>query len=90
MQDFPTLNTVPSRKGQIVLPRTVRDQLHLQAGQDFEVFVEDENRITLRHIPHPANHGLRSLMMACVSLFECRPVIPATLSCFPFGLCRWC
>ena len=62
--------TVLSQKGQIVLPGVIRDQLHLQAGDDFEVTVEDEDTITLRRIAHPADRGLVDLLLACPAPFE--------------------
>ncbi|MES2705752.1 MAG: AbrB/MazE/SpoVT family DNA-binding domain-containing protein [Verrucomicrobiota bacterium] len=67
------MTTVLSREGQIVLPSAVRDQLHLEAGQDFEVFIDDEDTITLRRISHPANHGLVDLLLACPVPFEVPP-----------------
>ena len=64
------MTTVLSQKGQIVLPDPVRQQLHLHAGDDFEVFVEDDDTITLRRISQPANHGLVDLLLACPAPFE--------------------
>lgn len=64
------MTTVLSQKGQIVLPGVIRDQLHLQAGDDFEVTVEDEDTITLRRIAHPANRGLVNILLACPAPFE--------------------
>lgn len=69
-QDFPTMTTVLSQKGQIVLPVPVRQQLHLVPGDDFEVAVEDEDTITLRRVSQPANRGLVDLLLACPSHFE--------------------
>jgi AbrB family looped-hinge helix DNA binding protein len=59
-----------SQKGQVVLPGAVRERMNLHAGDDFEVFVEDEDTITLRRITHPANHGLVDLLLACPSPFK--------------------
>jgi len=52
------MTTVLSQKGQIVLPAPIREKLHLSAGDDFDVSVEDENTITLRRISRPPNQGL--------------------------------
>lgn len=59
------MTTVLSQKGQIVLPSAVREQMHLEPGQDFEVFIDDEDTITLRRINRPPNHGLVDHLLAC-------------------------
>ena len=64
------MTTILSKKGQIVLPGPIRRQLHLEAGDDFEILVEDEQTITLRRISHPANHGLVDLLLSCPEQFE--------------------
>lgn len=64
------MTTILSQKGQIVLPGAVREQLHLRAGDDFEVTIEDEDTITLRRINQPANRGLVDLLLACPASFE--------------------
>lgn len=67
------MTTILSPKGQIVLPASVRKQLNLSPGDDFEVAIEDEETITLRRIAHPANHGLVSLLLACPATFKIPP-----------------
>ena len=48
----------------------IREKLHLSAGYGFEVAIEDEDTITLRRIPQPANRGLVDLLLACPAPFE--------------------
>ncbi len=64
------MTTVLSQKGQVVLPGSVRQKMHLHAGDDFEVYIEDEDTITLRRISQPANKGLVDLLLACPASFE--------------------
>ena len=64
------MTTVLSQKGQVVLPGPVRAKMHMHAGDDFEVSVEDEDTITLRRITQPANRGLVDLLLACPATFE--------------------
>jgi len=67
------MTTVLSQKGQIVLPSAVREQMHLEPGQDFEVFIDDEDTITLRRINRPPNHGLVDHLLACPYPLEIPP-----------------
>ena len=64
------MTTVLSQKGQVVLPGSIRQKLHLEPGADFEVFIEDEDTITLRRVTQPANRGLVDLLLACPAPFE--------------------
>jgi AbrB family looped-hinge helix DNA binding protein len=67
------MTTVLSKKGQIVLPSPVRERLHLEAGQDFEVLIEDEDTILLRRISRRPNQGLVDHLLACPFPFEVPP-----------------
>ena len=67
------MTTVLSQKGQIVLPSAVREQMHLEPGQDFEVFIDDEDTITLRRINRPPNSGLVDHLLACPYPLEIPP-----------------
>ncbi len=67
------MTTVLSKKGQIVLPSAVREQMHLEPGQDFEVFIDDEDTITLRRIGRPPNRGLVDHLLACPFPLEIPP-----------------
>jgi len=64
------MTTVLSQKGQIVLPSAIREQLKLRAGDDFEVYVEDDDLITLRRISSPPNAGLIDHLLACPGPLE--------------------
>jgi AbrB family looped-hinge helix DNA binding protein len=67
------MTTVLSQKGQIVLPSAVREQMHLEPGQDFEVIIDDEDTVLLRRVPRPSNHGLIDLLQACPFPFKLPP-----------------
>jgi AbrB family looped-hinge helix DNA binding protein len=64
------MTTVLSKKGQITLPASVRRELHLRPGDHFEVCIEDDDAIMLRHNPKPARRGLVDLLLACPAPFE--------------------
>jgi AbrB family looped-hinge helix DNA binding protein len=64
------MTTVLSKKGQIVLPSSVREQMRLEPGQDFEVFIEDADTILLRRISRRPNEGLVDHLLACPYPFE--------------------
>jgi AbrB family looped-hinge helix DNA binding protein len=59
------MTTVSSQKGQIALPSAVRERMHLEPVQDFEVSIEGEDTIVLRRISNTPNHGLIDLLQAC-------------------------
>jgi len=67
------MTTILSQKGQIVLPVAVRELLHLEPGDDFDVTIEDDETISLRRISRPANEGLVDLLLACPAAFEIPP-----------------
>ncbi len=64
------MTTMLSETGEIVLPGSVREKLHLVGGEDFEIFIEDDDTITLHRISQPANGGLVDLLLACPAEFE--------------------
>jgi AbrB family looped-hinge helix DNA binding protein len=67
------VTTVLSQKGQIVLPVPIRQKLHLSAGDDFEVFLEEDSTISLRRVSHPPNFGLVDLLLGCPATFKVPP-----------------
>lgn len=64
------MTTVLYQKGQIVRRGVIREQLHLRAGDDFEVTIEDEDTITLRRVDRPANRSFVDLLLVCPSPFD--------------------
>lgn len=67
------MTTVLSQKGQLVLPVSVREQLGLSPGDDFEITIEDEDTLSLRRIARPVNRGLIDLLLKCPAPFELPP-----------------
>jgi AbrB family looped-hinge helix DNA binding protein len=67
------MTTALSEKGDISLPQPVREQLHLVPGEDFEIFVEDQDTITLYRVSQPANQGLVDLLVSRPSPFDVPP-----------------
>lgn len=67
------MTTVLSKKGQIVLPSAVRERMHLEPGQDFEVIIDDEDTIMLRRISRRPNQGLVEHLLACPHEFVIPP-----------------
>ena len=67
---IPAMPSVLSQKCQVALPTTVRKELRLSAGCEFEVSIEDDHTITLRRISQPANRGLVDLLLNCQASFE--------------------
>ena len=64
------MTTVLSQKGQVVLPVLIRQKLHLEPGDDFEVGIKGDDTITLRRVSSPPNTGLFDLLLACPSSFR--------------------
>lgn len=62
---FSYMTTFLSRKGQVVLPVAVREQLRLTRGDHFEVSIEDDDTIVSRRESHPANRGLIEHLLGC-------------------------
>ncbi len=58
------MTTVLSKKGQLVLPVSVRERLELRPGDDFEIFIEDGDSILLKRVSRPPNSGLVDLLLS--------------------------
>lgn len=56
------MTSILAQKGQIVIPKPIRDELELEAGDDFEVYVHD-GEIVLRPIAKRRNRGLAALLI---------------------------
>lgn len=56
------MTAVLAQKGQIVIPKAIRDQMNLEAGDDFEVYLLD-GEIILRPLPKRRNEGLAARLL---------------------------
>jgi AbrB family looped-hinge helix DNA binding protein len=56
------MTAVLAQKGQIVIPKAIRDQVNLEAGDDFEVYLLD-GEIVLRPLPKARNQGLANILL---------------------------
>ncbi len=56
------MTSVMAQKGQIVIPKAIRDELDLEAGDDFEIYVQD-GEIIFRPLSKKRNHGLMSILL---------------------------
>ena len=56
------MTAVLAQKGQIVIPKAIRDQMNLEAGDDFEVCLLD-GEIVLRPLPKARNQGLANILL---------------------------
>lgn len=59
------MTTTLTTKGQIVIPKELREKKKLNPGDDFEIFAGPEDEIILRKIQTRANAGLIDLLLSC-------------------------
>ncbi len=61
------MTTNLGQRGQLVIPKAIRTERNLQAGDDFEVIVDEDDAdlILLRRIRPAANTGLVQHLAAC-------------------------
>ena len=59
------MRTRMSSKGQIVLPAEIRQQDHIEAGQEFEVERLERGAYRLTRLSAPPNEGVVDWLLAC-------------------------
>jgi AbrB family looped-hinge helix DNA binding protein len=59
------MTTTISSKGQIVLPAEIRQQDHIQSGQEFDVHRIDQGEYLLKRKPHRPNEGVVDWLLSC-------------------------
>ena len=59
------MKTTVSSKGQIVLPAEIRQQDHIEAGQEFEIERLDRGEYRLVRRAVPLNEGVVDWLLAC-------------------------
>lgn len=69
------MTTSIGQRGQVVIPKAVRDSRQIQAGDDFEVIADEDDfdLILLRRIRPNANAGLVRHLLACPVKLSSRP-----------------
>ena len=66
------MTSVMAQKGQIVIPKSIRDELNLAAGDDFEVYLQD-GEIVLRPLPKRRNQGLVAVLASPPGTLDLQP-----------------
>ncbi len=59
------MTTTLSARGQIVLPKEIRDQRRLRTGDDFEIFSDEPGTIVLRRVNYGSSADLLDLLLGC-------------------------
>ena len=59
------MKTTVSSKGQIILPAELRQQDHIEAGQEFEIERLDRGEYRLVRLTAQSNEGLVDWLLAC-------------------------
>ena len=59
------MKTTVSSKGQIVLPAEIRQQDHIEAGQEFEIERLDRGEYRLVRRAAPPNEGVVDWLLSC-------------------------
>jgi AbrB family looped-hinge helix DNA binding protein len=64
------MTAVLSPSGDLLIPKAVREQIQLEAGDDFDVMVEDDDTIVLRRTSAESEPGWLEVLMACPGPLE--------------------
>jgi AbrB family looped-hinge helix DNA binding protein len=59
------MKTTVSSKGQIVLPAELRQQDHIEAGQEFEIERLSRGEYRLKRLSSQANEGVVEWLLSC-------------------------
>lgn len=59
------MTTTMSQRGQLVIPKAVRQRLALHAGDDFDVQVEGDDVVRLTRISRRQKAGLGKHLLSC-------------------------
>lgn len=59
------MNTIVSTKGQVVLPKELRDQDRIAPGQTFEIERLEAGQYLFKRVPAGSNSGLVDWLLSC-------------------------